>query len=59
MPKAWWQTDDFAPCGVTERQTCEVDDVPPMQPIGFVWFTKPRYRVKAGSRKIEETPSWP
>lgn len=25
----------------------EVDDVRFVQPVGFVWFRKPRYRVKA------------
>ena len=30
----------------------EIDDVPLMQPVGFVWFGKPRYRVKAGSRRV-------
>lgn len=30
----------------------EVDDVPMMQPVGFVWFSKPRYRVRAGSNRI-------
>jgi hypothetical protein len=29
------------------RDTCEVDDVEFVQPVGFVWFSKPRYRVKA------------
>lgn len=30
----------------------EVDDVQFVQPVGFVWFSKPRYRVKAPSRKV-------
>ena len=51
-PKAWWQEDDFAPCEMVDHRTIEVDDVPLMQPIGFIWFTKPRYRVKAESRSI-------
>ena len=29
--------------------TCQVDDVEFVQPVGFVWFYKPRYRVKAKS----------
>lgn len=29
------------------RDTCDVDDVEFVQPVGFVWFSKPRYRVKA------------
>ena len=29
-----------------------VDDVHFVQPIGFIWFHKPRYRVKAGRRVI-------
>lgn len=52
-PQSWWQEDDFAPCETVERPTIEVDDVPLMQPIGFIWFTKPRYRVKAVGREIE------
>lgn len=27
-----------------------VDDVHFVQPVGFIWFRKPRYRVKAGRR---------
>lgn len=30
----------------------DVDDVQFVQPVGFVWFSKPRYRVKAISRKV-------
>ena len=33
------------------KQTMDVQDVPIVQPVGFVWFVKPRYRVKAGSVK--------
>lgn len=29
----------------------QVDDVQFIQPCGFVWFGKPKYRVKAKSRK--------
>ena len=29
-----------------------MDDVPLMQPVGFVWLSKPRYRVKAGRIKV-------
>jgi len=36
-----------------ERLSCEVDDVQFVQPVGFVWHSKPRYRVKAISRKID------
>ena len=39
-------SDDWWP---GERVSCEVDDVPLMQPVGFVWFSKPRYRIKAKS----------
>lgn len=28
-----------------------VDDVRFLWPCGFIWFTKPRYRVKAGRRE--------
>lgn len=31
-----------------------VDEVYFVQPIGFVWFSKPRYRIKAGSNKREK-----
>jgi hypothetical protein len=31
----------------------EVDDTQFVQPVGFVWFSKPRYRVKAKSRKVK------
>jgi hypothetical protein len=27
-----------------------VDDVHFVQPVGFVWFSKPRYRIKCGRR---------
>lgn len=48
--RSWWQiVDDDTP----ERLSCEVDDVHFVQPVGFVWFIKPRYRVKAVSRKID------
>jgi hypothetical protein len=33
------------------RDTIEVIDVDFVQPVGFVWFSKPRYRIKAKSRK--------
>lgn len=45
---AWWQyidTDSVAVPSFT------VDDVRFVQPVGFVWFSKPRYRVKAGTRR--------
>lgn len=31
----------------------EVDNVRFVQPVGFVWFSKPRYRIKAKSRKVK------
>jgi hypothetical protein len=34
------------------RTYVEVDDVRFVQPVGFVWFERPRYRVKAGSRRV-------
>ena len=46
---AWWQLLD------DERPTVPgmmVDDVYFVQPVGFVWFHKPRYRVKAKSRRL-------
>lgn len=36
--------------------TMEVDDVHFVQPVGFVWFQKPRYRVKAISRWVGDPP---
>ena len=32
-----------------DRVSIEVDDVEFVQPVGFYWFQKPRYRVKAKS----------
>jgi hypothetical protein len=49
VTRAWWQyMDDHFP-GVPGMA---VDDVRFVQPVGFVWFHKPRYRVKAGRRKV-------
>lgn len=49
-PSAWWDAEDgMPPADVPEF---EVDDVAFVQPIGFVWFSRPRYRVKALSRKL-------
>jgi len=39
----WW---DY------EFRTIEVDDVRFVQPVGFIWFSKPRYRVKAKSGPV-------
>lgn len=39
---------------VAMRSTMDVIDVDFVQPIGFVWFDKPRYRVKAIARKRDE-----
>lgn len=51
-PRSWWDIDfDFLP---TPRTTStQVDYVHLAQPIGFVWHSKPRYRVKARTRKVE------
>lgn len=46
---AWWQLMDDQPSFVPSM---EVHDSAFVQPIGFIWFYKPRYRVKAKSRKI-------
>ena len=46
----WFNIDEYDYSG--ERLSCEVDDVPLVQPVGFVWHQKPRYRVKAGSKHI-------
>lgn len=37
-----------------QARSIDVDDRGLMQPIGFVWFSKPKYRVKANMRKIEK-----
>lgn len=42
--RAWWQYLDNKEIHVPGM---EVDDVHFLQPVGFVWFSKPRYRVKA------------
>lgn len=41
-----WVGDDWS----NDRVSIDVDDVHFVQPVGFVWFQKPRYRVKAKSR---------
>ena len=52
--RAWWQYIDREQVGVPSM---EVDDVRFVQPCGFVWFYKPRYRVKCERRVIECSPS--
>lgn len=42
---AWWMERTTMP-------SFTVDDVHFVQPVGFVWFSKPRYRVKAGRRVL-------
>lgn len=56
MARMWWTYDEDEP---VDRPTIEVDDVPLMQPIGFIWHSKPRYRVKAVGRKIQGASSRP
>ena len=46
-PVAWW---DLSPYPFSHM--INVDDVRLVQPVGFVWFAKPRYRVKAVGRKV-------
>lgn len=41
----WWEVR-------TDIPTIDVDDVRFVQPVGFVWFHKPRYRIKAMGRKV-------
>lgn len=41
----WWRSDNYA------LPSFVVDDVRFAQPVGFVWHAKPRYRVKALSRR--------
>jgi hypothetical protein len=48
--RGWFNIDEYDYSG--ERMSCEVDDVALVQPIGFVWHQKPRYRVKALSKPI-------
>lgn len=49
MTRAWWQYLDDSSVAVPGMQ---VDDVRFVQPCGFVWFYKPRYRVKAGRKVV-------
>jgi len=49
MTRAWWEFIDSPAPSVPGM---EVDDVHFVQPVGFVWFRKPRYRVKARGRKL-------
>jgi len=44
---------EFAPSGAENVPEFMVDDVRFVQPVGFVWFYKPRYRVKAIGRKMK------
>ncbi|UPT53367.1 hypothetical protein [Synechococcus phage Yong-L2-223] len=34
--------------------TMNVDDVQFVQPVGFVWHSKPRYRIKCVSRRTTQ-----
>ncbi len=47
--RAWWQYLDHEPVAVPGMS---IDDVRFVQPCGFVWFYKPRYRVKAGRKVV-------
>lgn len=47
MNRAWWQ---FISDGHSSVPEFMVDDVHFVQPVGFVWLQKPRYRIKAGRR---------
>jgi len=47
--QSWWQLFDDSP---VVAPTMDVYVSTLVQPIGFVWLGKPRYRVKAGSRKV-------
>jgi hypothetical protein len=49
MTRAWWQYLDDSSVAVPGMQ---VDDVRFVQPCGFVWFYKPRYRVKCERRVV-------
>lgn len=46
----WWEFVDEPSVALPQF---EVDDVQFVQPVGFVWHTKPKYRIKARSRKVE------
>ena len=48
--RGWWDFGMDEP--VVTPPTMNVHDGGLMQPIGFVWFGKPRVRVKAGGRKF-------
>jgi hypothetical protein len=41
----WWRLE-----GSPNSKSTNVDDVHFVQPVGFIWFSKPRYRVKCGRR---------
>ena len=49
MNRAWWQYLEDQNVSVPSM---DVDDVRFVQPVGFVWFHKPRYRVKARRRIV-------
>lgn len=42
---------NFDDCYHVDRGSIDVDDVALVHPVGFVWFNKPRYRVKAASTR--------
>lgn len=49
--RSWWEMYDSE--DAVSVPGMQVDDVLLVQPVGFVWFQKPRYRVKAEGRKIK------
>lgn len=55
MDTAWHGLDYVDIESWPTSKTAQVDDVYLAQPIGFVWHTKPRYRVKAPTRNMQVT----
>ncbi len=51
-PMGWWSREWYRLEDAPHSKSTSVDDVHLAQPIGFVWHRKPRYRVKAKSRKL-------
>ena len=45
-PRLDWYFDDYP-----RPLSMEVDDVRLVQPVGFIWHSKPRYRVKAMAKR--------
>lgn len=49
----WYDPEYYYQQENPKTKSMQVDDVLFHQPIGFIWFQKPRYRIKAITRKSE------